>query len=475
MPTMLRRLFKTSCLLLALAGAQQAWSATPAAESATPASRNPTTGEYLSIASDCVACHTVPGGKPYAGGYGIDSPMGKIWSTNITPSREFGIGAYSLQDFSRAVREGVARDGHRLYPAMPYTAYASMTDQDVEALYHYFMKEVKPMDAPTPKTELPFPFSIRQSMIVWNAVNLSSGPFQADPSKSEQINRGDYLVNTLAHCAACHTPRDFLLAEDAGRALSGGQLGAWFAPNITSDPVAGIGGWSDAELVAYLRTGHVKGKAQAAGPMAEAIEHSLQHLTDPDLHAIVAYLKQTRPVASGEAKPRYAFGGPDDTEARQRGNLVRDLDPGWRVYSATCAACHGARGEGTESYPSLYHNTATGAPDASNLIATVLYGVHRKIDGHEDISMPGFGPQASYTERLSDQQIADVSNYVLAHYGQVGQRVTPQDVALARSGGPEPALIRVTRYALPVGGAVAVLLLIAIVYLVARRRARKKA
>ncbi|WP_217903878.1 c-type cytochrome [Bordetella genomosp. 5] len=471
MSTMLRRLFQTSCLMLAFAGTAptQAAQTSPAA-----ATRHaPTTGEYLSIASDCVACHTVPGGKPYAGSYAIESPMGKIWSTNITPSREFGIGDYSLAEFSRAVREGVARDGHHLYPAMPYTAYATMTDADVEALYTFFMKEVQPVDTPTPKTALPFPFSVRDSMIVWNAINRPSGPFKADPAKSAEINRGDYLVNTLAHCAACHTPRDFLLAEDGGKALSGGPLGAWYAPNITSDPVSGIGGWSDAELYAYLRTGHVAGKAQAAGPMAEAIEHSLQHLTEPDLHAIVAYLKQTRPIAGGETRPRYAFGGPDDSEARERGKHVRDMDPGWRVYSATCATCHGARGEGTASYPSLFHNTATGAPDASNLIATILYGVHRKIDGHEDISMPGFGPQASYTERLSDQQIADVSNYVLAHYGQAGNRITPQDVELARNGGPEPALIRFTRIALPVGGVVAVLLLIAIVYLVARRRAKK--
>lgn len=424
-------------------------------------------GAYLSIAADCVACHTTQGGKPYAGGYAIDSPLGKIWSTNITPSKEFGIGSYSQADFARAVREGVAKDGHHLYPAMPYTSYAKLTDEDVAALYDYFMKEVTPVETATPHTDLPFPFSVRASMAAWNLLYRPSGEFKPDASKSAEINRGDYLVNTLAHCAACHTPRTPLMGEDSDNPLAGGSLGAWYAPNITSHPASGIGGWSDQELYAYLRTGHVAGKAQAAGPMAEAVEHSLQYLTDPDLHAIVAYLKQTKAIDSGEAKPRYSIGKPDDSEAGLRGNMVSDVLPGWRVYTATCAACHGARGEGTSAYPSLFHNTTTGADNPANLIATILHGVHRG----PGIEMPGFGPQASYTERLSDQQIADVSNYVLASFGQAAAKVTQEEVALARAGGPQPAIIKLAQIGVPAG---IVVLLLLIVFIVARKRRARK-
>lgn len=274
------------------------------AAQAEPLGADASPGKGVAVAADCVACHTAPGGKPYAGGYGLSSPMGVIYSTNITPSKTAGIGGYSQEDFARAVRDGVAGDGSHLYPAMPYTSYAKMTDGDIAALYDYFMHEVQPVDATTPKTTLAFPFNVRASMIGWNALFHSAERFKADASKSAEVNRGDYLVNALAHCDTCHTPRNLLMGADNGRALSGGSLGGWYAPNITSDKVSGIGAWSTDELVAYLRTGHAEGKAQAAGPMAEAVENSLQHLDDTDLKAIAAYLLQTRPVSSGETKAR---------------------------------------------------------------------------------------------------------------------------------------------------------------------------
>ncbi len=228
-------------------------------------------GRYLATAADCAACHTAPnGGAPFAGGYGIESPLGTIFSTNITPSKTAGIGNYSEEDFARAVREGVAKDGSHLYPAMPYTAYAKISDDDMKALYAYFMHEVKPNDAQPEKTALPFPFSIRMSMAFWNLLFLDNTRFKPDAAKSADWNRGAYLAEALEHCSTCHTPRNELMAEEGDKALSGSAVGSWYAPNITSDKVSGIGGWSDAELVEYLRTGHVAGKAQAAGPMAEA-------------------------------------------------------------------------------------------------------------------------------------------------------------------------------------------------------------
>jgi len=441
--------------------------ATAAAPAAAPSSQVLSKGKYLAIAADCVACHSTKGAAPFAGGYSVESPMGAIWSTNITPSKQFGIGNYTLEQFSRAVREGVTPDGHRLYPAMPYTAYAMMTDEDTAALYQYFMTEVKPVEVASKETKLPFPFNVRAAMIGWNAIYATNKPFTPEAGKSQEYNRGNYLVNGLAHCSACHTERTVLMGEDIRRPLGGGSLGAWYAPNISSDKAAGIGGWSDDELLAYLKTGHVLGKAQAAGPMAEAIEHSLQYLNDGDLRAIVTYLKQSPAVAGNEAQPRYAVGKESMDEFALRGNAVKNVDAGWKVYTGTCAACHGAQGEGAAGYPSLFHNTATGADRADNLIATILYGVQRSV-GHKEIAMPGFGPQAAYTQRLSDQQIADVSNYVLKNFGQAKPDVTAQAVAQIRAGGPTPTLVLLARYGIPAGVVIVILLALLLV-----RRSRK--
>ncbi|ALM86636.1 cytochrome C [Bordetella sp. N] len=467
---MKRQGIKKSCLMIALVGCSIAATADAAG---IENQQGVLDGKYISTAADCVACHTAKGGAAFAGGYAIDSPMGTIWSTNITPSKKFGIGEYTEAEFARAVREGVARDGHHLYPAMPYTSYGKMTDEDIAALYKYFMTQVQPVDTPNKETKLPFPFSVRASMGVWNLIYGDSKPFVPAGDQSAEINRGNYLVNSLAHCAECHTPRTALMGLDSSKPLAGSPLGPWYAPNITSDKLAGIGAWTNDELKAYLKTGHVAGKAQAAGPMAEAVEHSLQHLSDADLNAIVAYLKQTKPIAAEGEKSRDTFGAPSDSETRLRGNAVRDADPGWKVYTATCAACHGAKGEGTSVYPSLFHNTATGAAYPTNLVATILFGVHRTIDGH-DIEMPGFGPQASYTERLTDQQVADVSNYVLTNFGQPQKKLTADDVAQARAGGPVAPLVKLSQYLLPVGIVVLLVLIVIAIAVSRRRRAHKK-
>lgn len=430
-------------------------------------------GQYVATAADCAACHTAPnGGQPFAGGYGIVSPLGTIFSTNITPSTKDGIGAYSEEDFARAVRKGVAKDGGHLYPAMPYTAYAKMSDDDVKALYAYFMHAVKPVDQAPEKTALAFPFSIRASMAVWNLLFLDGKPFRPDASQSAEWNRGAYLAEALEHCSTCHTPRNELMAEVGSRSLSGGSVGSWYAPNITSDKTSGIGGWSDDELVQYLQTGHVAGKAQAAGPMAEAVENSLQHLSADDIKAIAVYLKGTRPIPSGEATPRYDIGKPSTSEADLRGLPGQaSEESGFHIFSGTCAACHQVDGSGNRHYPSLFHNTATGADRPDNLIATILFGVSRTVDDIP-VFMPGFGPGASFTDRLSDQNIADVSNYVLGRFGNAAVTVTPADVARVRSGGDKPLLARISAFIAPTMVAVVVLLIVALAFLLGRRRSR---
>ncbi|QZP31272.1 cytochrome c [Pseudomonas sp. DR48] len=426
-------------------------------------------GKRLAVAADCVACHTVAGGKPFAGGYPLGSPMGVIYSTNITPSKTAGIGGYTSEQFARAVRDGVTPDGTRLYPAMPYTSYAKMTDADVGELYDYFMHEVEPVDATTQKTDLDFPFNIRSSMLGWNALFHSQKRFTPDPRKSAEVNRGDYLVNALAHCDTCHTPRNILMAADTSKPLAGGSLGSWYAPNITSDKSSGIGAWSSDELVAYLRTGHADDKAQAAGPMAEAVEHSLQHLDGADLKAIAAYLLQTQPINTGETKARHEFGQASTDELILRGGKPED-NPGWHIFSGTCANCHQANGQGTREYPSLFHNTATSGSD--NLIAAIVYGVHREVNGVE-IDMPAFGPDALFTDRLNDQQIADVSNYVLSRYGNAALKVTAADVTQVREGGPKAPLAVMAKFTIPVIVLAGVLIGLMAMMLISRRRRRE--
>ncbi|MDY0742998.1 cytochrome c [Paucibacter sp. R3-3] len=429
-------------------------------------------GHRLAIAADCAACHTTPKtGAAFAGGYPIVSPLGTIYASNITPSKANGIGDYTLEEFQAALRQGVRKDGAHLYPAMPYTSYTQLSDADTAALYAYFMHGVKAVDQPAPQTSLPFPFNLRSSMAVWNAMFLKDSRFVPDASKSTEVNRGAYLAGALAHCSACHTPRNALMAEDGTKPLGGGSLGPWFAPNISADPNSGIGAWTEAELVQYLKTGRVHGKAQAAGPMAEAIEHSLQYLPDEDLKAIAVYLKQTAAISDGQSKPRFDHGEASASETEMRGRAT-DVDAGWRIFSGSCAACHqaNATGTGNEAYPSLFHNTTTGADRADNLIATILFGVDRTVDGKPHF-MPAFGDAASFTDRLGDQEVADVANYVLSHYGNAAVKVSAQDVQTARAGGKAPLLATLQPAIAP---ALGVVLIVLILLVVRGSRARRK-
>ena len=424
-------------------------------------------GQYLATAGDCVACHTVPGGKPYAGGLTVPTPVGNIISTNITPSTTAGIGHYTEQQFRDALRRGIRADGARLYPAMPYTSYAQVTDDDVHALYTYFMHGVAPVDSKPAPTRLPFPFNLRLSMAAWDLLFLDGKPFTPDPAKGAAWNRGAYLVRGLAHCSTCHTPRNLLMAEQSSRELAGGAVGTWRAPNITSDANSGIGGWNEQDLVDYLKLGHARGKAQAAGPMAEAVDHSLQYLEPADLQAIAIYLK-TVPAQHDPADTRAvgSWGAAFDGMADQRGTALPDDTAQWtgaQLYDAHCASCHQASGEGSfdGGLPPLFHNTATGRADTGNLVMVILEGIRWTNDS--GVHMPGFA------HALSDHQVANLANYLTLRYGNPAARITATQVASLRAGAAPSHLAALVRLAM----VVVVVLILAILVLWRRRKRRR--
>ncbi|WP_295802242.1 c-type cytochrome [uncultured Microbulbifer sp.] len=380
-------------------------------------------GRYLAIAGDCEACHTAPGGKLFAGGRAMEIPrLGTLYSSNITPDINVGIGGWSLREFDRALRRGIGKMGRNLYPAMPYEAYAKITDEDMRALYAYFLFGVQPVHDAVPANRIPKPLSARWPLKVWNWLFVDSEVYQPRPDQSDEWNRGAYLVQGLAHCGECHTPRGIAFQEKAydetGRGfLSGGPvLDGWEAYNITPDPVSGIGKWSREQLTQYLETGHVNRLAQAGGPMAEAIENSLSKMRGSDIAAMVTYLRDIPPVAGEARAPRHQRGQPASEVIIKRGNPIAvDTHPadatktsdGARLYLGMCASCHGVDGTGTPDgyYPSLVNNSTVGAESDHNLRQAVLYGVRRTVDGHKKM-MPGFANQ------LSEQQYEKLVNYL---------------------------------------------------------------
>jgi len=456
--------FFAAAALLAGLGSTAAVSAAPSSADAALIKR----GEYLAVAADCGACHrqTAEDGAPFAGGYAIDSPMGRIIASNITPSTQYGIGDYSEQQFADALRKGVAADGSNLYPAMPYTAYQGLTDEDIHALYSYFMLAVKPVDiAPDEHTDLSFPFNIRQIMWGWNLLYRSDKPFEKQPDLSEQLNRGKYLVDVLAHCSTCHTPRNMMMAEDSSQYLAGSPLGGWYAPNITPDS-SGIGDWSQDDIVSYLKTGHLAEKAQAAGPMAEAVEHSFRYLGDNDLHAIAAWIQQIPAIKTPVATPSAQAAEPRDINQLVKGqgdqSSLADSSStdGAELYNGACASCHGREGQGTADnfYPSLTNNSAVSGPTAQNLVMTIVDGIHRK-SSDSDVGMPAFGQQ------LNDAQIAAVTHYVRQQFGNINEDISAEQVKTLRSGGEAPFIVRYVDYLIAAGVFIALLLLLLIVRL----------
>lgn len=385
-------------------------------------------GEYLARAGDCIACHTADKARPFAGGLPIGTPFGTLYTPNITPDPETGIGRWSDTDFLRAMQQGIGKSGEHLYPAFPYAEYTRVTERDLLAIRAY-LNTLTPIRYTPPPNELSFPFNQRWLMFFWKLFNFREGRFVPDPKQSPQWNRGAYLVEGLAHCEECHTPRNFTQGLASSDRFSGAVQAGWRAFNITPDKAGGIGNWSDDDVVRYLGTGAVPGRANAAGPMADVVADSTQYLTREDLRSIAVYLRSVPPVSGGQTRPRDQWGKPADDVKRLRGTRVAGVD-GAQLFVANCASCHNWTGQGIGgasplAYPSLIHNSAVGSPDAGNLAMVILHGVDRHTK-EADVMMPGFG------DELDDDQIAAIANYVTKHFGDPKASVTADDVAKLR-------------------------------------------
>jgi mono/diheme cytochrome c family protein len=374
-------------------------------------------GAYLAKAADCMACHTTQGGKPYAGGLGFKLPFGTLYSTNITPDKDTGIGSYSDQDFLNAVHRGVRRDGALLYPAMPFVSYTYMTDADALAIKAYLFS-LPPVHAAAPDNTLAFPFNQRWAMNFWSAVFNSDTRFEPDTSQSPEWNRGAYLAEALAHCGECHTPRNLAFALDNRRKFAGAVTAGWRAFNISSDEVTGIGSWRDDDLISYLSIGHAAGHGTAAGPMGEAVDRSFSQLTPEDVRAVVAYLRTVPPTASPDLPAPLA---PPAPASHKQGGTP---DPrGKMVFEGACVSCHGWTGESSISpFATLTGAWAVNDPSAINVVQIVISGTSRHTP-EDAISMPAFG------NAYSDDEIAAVANYVTARFGSKPSQVTARDVA----------------------------------------------
>jgi mono/diheme cytochrome c family protein len=386
-------------------------------------------GEYLAHAADCVACHSAPGGAAYAGGRGMGSPLGVMYSTNITPDPDTGIGRYTLQDFDRALRAGIARDGHHLYPSMPYPSYSKVSDADIAALYAYFMKAVKPVHQPNRPDDIPWYYNVRWAMPLWNMVYLHNGAYQNDPGHDAQWNRGAYLVQGLGHCGACHTPRGRLYAEAAltqqGREyLSGASLDNWSAADLTGDAAFGLGRWSEQQIVQFLKSGH-NDQGTAFGSMIDAINYSTQFLTDQDNQAIAHYLKSL-PPAHPDTPQSWNY----DPATEQALNASQYRAAGSLNYVTYCAGCHRRDGRGAAPFiPALAGNPAVLDPDPVSLINITLNGSAPVVVSGD----PDFYRMASFRSLLDDQQIADIISFVRTAWGNQAAGVNASQVGQLRA------------------------------------------
>lgn len=394
---------------------------------ASDASQTISQGEYLAQAGDCSACHTSKEGKPFAGGLKMATPLGAIYSTNITPDRKYGIGNYSYDQFATALREGVAKDGHHLYPAMPYTSFAKINDQDMRALYNYFMREVQAVDQPNKDSDIPWPLNMRWPLAAWNWVFHDDSDYQPTMTMSSAWNRGAYLVQGLGHCGACHTPRGLVFQEKAldqsdGNYLTGATLDGWHAPNLNGNLRTGLGSWKIEEIIAFLKQGHTENTA-AFGPMAEVVEKSTQHLSDDDLKAIAIYLKG---LSASNPNETAAAIDPATVEALVKGDTTQT---GAQEYLDNCAACHRLDGKGyRNTFPALAQNTALLVDDPSALINIVLQGGHSPVTQQAvaGLAMPAFG------WRLDNQQAADVVTFIRNGWGNQAPAVTAEQVKKVR-------------------------------------------
>ncbi|MES3708641.1 c-type cytochrome [Pseudomonas putida] len=367
-------------------------------------------GEYVMRLSDCAACHK----GNFAGGYSIDTPFGSLVTSNITPDAETGIGKMTERDFFNAVRQGMGSHG-LLYPAMPYTAYTKLGDEDMHDLWAYISTIAPVKKKIDENAGMHFPYNIRLAMAGWDILFFENTPFTAQPAQSADWNRGKYLTDGPAHCGTCHTPRNLLGGEQAGNYLQGGRLGTWYAPDITPNPHTGIGHWSVEQLATYLKTGS-DDNAVAAGPMAEAVEHSFQYYRMDDLQAIGVYLKSLAASPGKAPVPMQV-----DAQKTQASALA---------YEVNCSACHGLQGEGIKGMVTAFAgNTRITADDPTNLIHAMLKGARAP---HTETLQTAAG-MPSFAWKMDDRQIADMLNHVRNSWGNGAVEVSANDVAIMRS------------------------------------------
>jgi alcohol dehydrogenase (quinone), cytochrome c subunit len=390
-------------------------------------------GRYLAVAADCTACHTAPGGKPFAGGLALDSPLGTIYSTNVTPDKDSGIGNFTLNDFDRAVRHGIDDEGVTLYPAMPYPSYSVMSDDDIAALYDYFMHGVAPVSSTEHANGIPWPFSIRWPLAIWRklfAPSPAAPAFNASRYADPMVARGAYLVEGPGHCGSCHTPRAVTLQEKAlddssSAFLAGGQrIGGWAAVNLRGNPADGLGNWSKDDIVATLRTARNPQQAVVGAPMNEVVVHSTQYLNDGDLQAIAAYLKTLAPAPGDRSK---FAPSPATATALAAGH---EAGRGAELYVDNCAACHRTDGEGSaNALPKIAGNSTVLSDDPNSLISVVLAGssLPGTTVAPSALGMPGFG------WRLTNDEVAQLLTFIRSSWGNQASSVSAGDVAKVRA------------------------------------------
>jgi mono/diheme cytochrome c family protein len=372
-------------------------------------------GRYLTVLSDCAACHTAPGGQPFAGGLALRTPFGTLVAPNITPDRETGIGNMSDDEFLASLHDGRGYNGRRLYPAMPYPAYTKMSDDDVLAI-RAFLATVPPVRNEVNVNQLPFPLNIRLSMIFWNLLNFTPGRYQPNPQKSAEWNRGGYIVEGAAHCGTCHTPKTLLGGDNNNMMLAGATLQGWLAPNITNDARQGIGGWSRDDLYQYLKTGTNKWTL-ASGPMAEAVSHSTSQMADEDVLAIATYLKDSDLPAS--ASKVVSLPSNDST-----------MRAGAAIYKDNCAACHKDAGTGeVHLFPRLAGSALVQSDDTTTVARMVLRGT-RAVSTP---SAPTAPAMPAFDWRLNDSQVAAVLTYIRNSWGNAAAPVVARTIAGQRT------------------------------------------
>lgn len=367
-------------------------------------------GAYLARAGDCVACHTAHDGKTFAGGRGIESPIGTIYATNITPDKDTGIGGWTYGDFERAVRRGVGHDGSALYPAMPFPSYAKVSDEDTQALYAYFMKGVEPVKQANQANDIPWPLSIRWPLAYWRTLFSPTPESTVKPvaGTDPQLVRGAYLVQGLGHCGSCHTPRALTmqekgLDEKSTDYLTGALLNGWAVPSIR-----GIAHWSQDEIVDYLGSGR-NSKASVAGEMTDVVANSTSHMTDEDLHAMAAYLKSLSGPADKNGETVYQHNAERSAATASKLTAAKDLTLGERLYLDNCGACHFVKGEGAARiFPRLDGASIINAENPTALVHVILAGAQTPSTarGPSILPMPGFA------ERMNDAEVAELATFL---------------------------------------------------------------